>query len=601
MYAVSEALRMLSKFLLVFLLCFFHIFVVAQTQSAVKKSEQDEKLIKTAISFLRETSADVDRMRSIENRLSFGSELASLMWFHDEKSARAMYDTAINDFKLLLANVDAQLNSAAMSADGEDMGFSLFGPGRSIAERKIRIAMMVRQQIALSLVEHDPDMAYSFFYETAAIVSNPQFRRSNEESDRLFETQLVNAIAEKDAANAVKYGKASLKDGIDGNHIELLKKIYRKDAEKGVEFGQAIFSKVKADSKSVKGGWIFYSLLTYGAENLAASKKPDAKKPIFSQGDLSSMADVFAQTLLGSPDNDEDESFGNMMYVQEIEKFSPARGAQLRSKYRLQGEHGNFNLVANAMNTAGSAANMAANMMANSNSAAGARVANEQAKAEREKELAESMKMLAKSLSKEEREKIVDRARTIVAQTKGAEAKIAGLSLLAAQVAKTGDMELADEIMRDADRLVNPFPKNYRDYLLSWLLAGGYAEANPAKAFPLLESTILRANDTIAAFAKVAEFIDVNEEMISDGEVQVGAFGGTMLRGMTRELGIANTTLVSLAKADFAKTKAITESFDRIEVRVLAKMLVLRALLDEKKPKALVLPAGEAESTVSQE
>ena len=74
-----------------------------------------------------------------------------------------------------------------------------------------------------------------------------------------------------------------------------------------------------------------------------------------------------------------------------------------------------------------------------------------------------------------------------------------------------------------------------------------------------------------------------------------------MLRGMTRELGIANTTLVSLAKADFAKTKAITESFDRIEVRVLAKMLVLRALLDEKKPKALVPPAGEAESTVSQE
>ena len=52
------------------------------------------------------------------------------------------------------------------------------------------------------------------------------------------------------------------------------------------------------------------------------------------------------------------------------------------------------------------------------------------------------------------------------------------------------------------------------------MLAGGYAEVNPDKAFPLLESTILRANDTISAFVKVAEFIDVNEEIIADGEVQ---------------------------------------------------------------------------------
>ena len=36
---------------------------------------------------------------------------------------------------------------------------------------------------------------------------------------------------------------------------------------------------------------------------------------------------------------------------------------------------------------------------------------------------------------------------------------------------------------------------------------------------------------------KVAEFIDVNDEMIDDGEVQVGMFGGSMIRGMTSELG----------------------------------------------------------------
>ena len=46
------------------------------------------------------------------------------------------------------------------------------------------------------------------------------------------------------------------------------------------------------------------------------------------------------------------------------------------------------------------------------------------------------------------------------------------------------------------------------------MLASGYAEADPDKAFPLLEDTILRVNDTLAAFIKVGEFIDVAGEMI---------------------------------------------------------------------------------------
>ena len=107
---------------------------------------------------------------------------------------------------------------------------------------------------------------------------------------------------------------------------------------------------------------------------------------------------------------------------------------------------------------------------------------------------------------------------------------VIGLGLLAAQVSKLGDKELATEIMREAEALVNPAPKNYQDFLLTWMLASGYANADPEKAFPLLEETIGRANETLGAFIKVGEFIDVAEEMVQDGEVQVGAFGGQMVR-----------------------------------------------------------------------
>jgi len=80
----------------------------------------------------------------------------------------------------------------------------------------------------------------------------------------------------------------------------------------------------------------------------------------------------------------------------------------------------------------------------------------------------------------------------------------------------------------------------------------------------------------------------LNEDIMSDGELQVGAFGGSMVREVTRELAGADSTLQTLAKTDFDKMKGVTDRFDRPEVRVLAKMMVLRAVLGNKQPAAPV-------------
>jgi hypothetical protein len=126
--------------------------------------------------------------------------------------------------------------------------------------------------------------------------------------------------------------------------------------------------------------------------------------------------------------------------------------------------------------------------------------------------------------------------------------------------------------------------------MLLWMLASGYAESDPDKAFPILEETIGRANELLSALVKLGEFIDVNEDFIVDGEVQVGAFGGQMVRGMTKELNMADSLIDRLAKADFDKTKTLTTRFDRTEIRVLAKMMVLRAVLSSKE----ATPAAES-------
>lgn len=577
---------MIRKLLFLVILALFTHPLLAQTVAEKKDpAEEKARLQKEAVEFLRDTMSDVSNMRSLENRISFASEMAGLMWFHDEREARSMFASVVSDFKELLMRYDQQMNSLGPAADGEEpyYGGPLADmPDRTRMMRKFSTAMAVRQQIAMSIAEHDAEMGFSFYNDSLNVISNPEARKQMEDRDGYFQYQLMAQIAETNAAKSAQFATKSLEKGLHYQHVELLKKIYNKDPEKGSEFAAALLSRAKTEKIDSSDLQILHSLLDYGAENYEAAKKPEGKKAVYSQQDLRDLSEVFAQAIL---QQDSVESYSVEHYADDIEKFSPSRAVQIRAKFKRRNANSNSMYygsnsayaAATAANAAGNAVNAAAN-----NGRSKERMEREEA----ERKLMEDVANIGTGeLPKEQREKVIVEARKILMQTPSREKKIGGLSMLAAQVAKAGDKELAASIMRDAQGLLNPQPKNYQDFILTWMLAAGYAEADPEKAFPLLEETIYRANDTISAFVKVGEFIDVAEEMIQDGEVQVGAFGGQMVRGMTKELGVADATIRSLVKADFKKTTDLTAKFDRPEVRILAKMMVLRAVLGDKGDK----------------
>ncbi len=560
-------------------------FSSAQVTAEKKPTDDPEKLKKDAVAFLRETMADVNNLRTLENRISFSAELASLMWFHDEKEAKAMYLAAFGDFKELLIQYDMQMNRLGEPGEDDEYRGGMFADvsDRSGISRRFQTALMVRQQIVMSLAEHDAELAFSFYYDSLQALTNPEFRKQMESRDQSFEIQLMTQIAKTNAAKATQFAIKAIEKGVTYQHLELLKKIYEKDADKGAEFAAAILGRLKSDKLETSKYWVLSSFMNITGDALDNSKKEGGRKPLLSQQELRDLADVFAQAILN---NTSDEASGGLQYADQIEKYNPSRATQIRAKFRKRNSNMNSSGYAyNGANRAANAIAMASNSMANSNSGRYQRETEERERAQ--KEIQENIGKLAnKQLPKEEREKIITQARKILLQTPGKDKKILGLSALAAQVAKMGDKELASEIMKDAQNLINPQPKNYQDFILTWMLVSGYAEADPDKAFPLLEDTIMRINETLSAFVKVGEFIDVAGEMIDDGEVQVGAFGGSMIRGLTSELGMADATLRTLAKADFTKTKNLTSRFDRSEVRILAKMMILRAVLGEgKRPK----------------
>lgn len=566
---------MKMRLLLVAILFSLSVDPLFSQTSAEDQAEKQARIQTEAIAFLRETMAEASNMRSMENRISFTSDLAALMWYHDEREARNMFIGAISDFRSLLAGYDNRMNSFGIE-NGE--GFDGGGPfavgeqsERMLTMRKFRVAMSVRQQIATSVAEHDPDMAFNFLTETVGALTNPQFREQMESSSKYFEQQLLTQIAERDPAKAGDLAAQSLAEGVNYLHVELLKRIYKKNADAGVKFGSRVLSSFKSAGPEKVQDFVMLALLSFGEETLAASRKEGGKTPVFTDVELREIAEIGAQVIL-SANNVVDPGHA-LNVASAIESALPARAAQIRAKYKpptIDRPAGSVNSGSGVVTTSGSGSAPAINAEANT-------------RREAEEKLASDIQNLAnRQLPAEERQRIVSQARQYMMSDGSREKKIVGLNMLAAQVAKAGDIELAREIMRDVEGLVNPYPKHYQDFLMTWMVIAGHAEADPERAFVMLEGAVYRANELISAFVKVGEFIDVAGEMIVDGEVQVGAFGGGMVQGLSKQLGFAEPTIATLVQADFAKTRAITNRFDRPEVRVLAKMLVLRSILAKK-------------------
>ena len=608
--------RTILKFQKLFTLVLIFAFIqtgFAQSATPKTPAEAEADFKKEVVVFLRETASEVGSLRSPENRISFTAELAALMWFNDEKESRTMYLSVISDFKQLLGQYDAQLNMIESSPEaGGDFGGGSFIFGddseKGKLSRKLRMAMTVRQEIANSMAEHDPQMAFDFFYDSLSAITNVDRRKEYEAQDKYLETKLLNEIAEHNAAKAAELGRKSLaKEGVNFQHLDLLKKIYAKDADKGAEFGDDITRRLKDLSGGEENIYLLSSALRAGIPNFESVKKEGGKKPMFSEQNLRDLSEILARRLLEStPEAD----LAPMSYVDAVEKFAPSRAVQIRAKYG-KGTGDGTGMGVGRGNVMVTTVSLPPPSSANSNVNTSSRgtsygtnqprpdkdAAAAELKRKAEEQLMKDVENLGtRQLPKEERDKIVAQARKIVSEMGSKDQKIMALSMLAAQVAKAGDKDLAGEIMKDTAAMVNPQPKNYKDFILVWMLASGYAEADPDKAFPLLDDAIFRLNDTITGVVKIAEFLDVAGEIVDDGEVQVGAFGGSMMREITRGLGVVDGTLRSLAKADLVKTKAMTNRFDRPEVRVLAKMLVLRAVMGEKKPTAdTTLPDPEIE------
>lgn len=565
--------------------------VLCQLPAMKTATDANEELKKQAVELLRETRVEIDGLRLVENRISFSSELASMLWPNDEREARILYASVINDFRQLIGHLDSQMNMLPPKSPDEPENYNPMSMADSNDRVKLiakfRVANNVRQALAMSMADRDPELALNFFYDSFTAVSNPELRKSIAANDASLEQQLLARVAATDPTKAAQLAKKSLEKGFNAQQIDLLKKLYAQDIDKAIELGDSYLSRIKGERPETLDLAAVSALLRYGTQQLDQSRTLTGPRGIYSDAQLRELAETLAQAVLARP---QDAPIPLANYARDVERFQPGRAVQIRNKAQSRttmtrpGGSPPPPVARPPVNTGGSGMGNAAN------AAEAARIQREQ---QEKRALDDVMRLTSAKLPNDQREKIITQARRSLLALPGKDKKVTGLSLLATQVNKLGDKDLAAEIMRDAASFVNPQPRNYQEFILSWLLAAGYSSTDTDRSFAILEDTVNRSNEVVDAAVRIAEFMDTNEEVIIDGELQLGGFGagGSMVRNLTNTLVGFDTAINLLSKADFQKTRDLTNRFSRPELRILAKMLILRAVLGKQQAKPAAKPA----------
>ena len=305
--------------------------------------------------------------------------------------------------------------------------------------------MAVRKQIAMSLAEHAPDLAYNFFYDSLNSMTNAKLRKQAQQSDKYFECQLMQQIAKTRCRQRRRNTAKNRSSAASiSSHIELLKKIYAKDADKGIEFGAAILSRLKSEHGRIKERIFLRQLAFVWRRATWRNRKRQAAK----SRSISAMICGISPSCLRQDILDGDESTTWILattIAEQIEKYAPGRAAQIRAKFTTP-ETASANsveivTVANMSTIARVRVSVARTSNASPDANALRRADEErEARETAEKNMMEDINGLGnKELPKEERDKVIAESRKIISQTPGKDKKIVALSLLAAQVAHAGE------------------------------------------------------------------------------------------------------------------------------------------------------------------
>jgi hypothetical protein len=574
-------------------LCCLVVIVVAVAVPARafqkdKEADEQKELDKKTLVLLNDMAAGAWGLKLPENRLFIMSNAADLMWPTDEKRARTIYWDALNTLSLMTPPV----RRSAQKLSQEE---------RIKIVQSYLAAFELRQKLLQHAAKRDAQLALDMLRASRPVTPRnllPQFTLPD---DLQLEQAIAAELAARDPAQALQIARQSLAKGISYELLNILQRLNNVDSEKGSQFAGEIIAKLGTIDLATD-----YHGAMIGVQLLHLSRKPDPDQKAFlgsasgggkalnlddeQKRDLVVMLTDVALSATVAPH----VVWQVFQIMREIEQFYPERGEALAKKVATfnrnvggapRGENSYDSVISREALDALQRYLGMPDRPISLYEAAIAAVA--QGKSDwfrdlinKEVKSAETKAQLLDLVDSEEislaaYRKQFDRMRELLPNIRDKVQRARAMGELALMLHEKGEKEEAVSLLDEAASLIKTDLKDDKQTNALMTLMCAYAVIDPPKAFALAERTVDRANSQISLLLlldKVARSgaVKKNEILLEQPQLMTMDF-------LVFKYGKG---VAALAKADFVRTRALAERFDRNELRLMAQLFILRGLLD---------------------
>jgi len=565
---------------------------LTEKEKQEKEAERKQQLEKKAYGLVEEIAAGALSLKLPENRVYLLAAAAELLWDHDQPRARSLFWDASNTLMLMVPPPRAEDKSAKPAPQNREEAQALY-----------YALSALKQELLTRVARRDPQLALELLRSSRlqlVIPANESARGFGIPDDVTLEQQIAAEGAAHDPQRALQIARESLSKGLSFRALELLYKLNQKDGEVASKFAGDVIDKLRARNLAADpaGGSIAVSLLNISREpTVAPEKLPGGWRPLKLDKDQKrDLVDMITNAALtGSAKTDLLYDLDDVM--PEIQEFAPERVALLQRKIasfnqtlnkeqRLSHEY--YSLVRNGTpeeilklaNTAGDRERQSMQQQA-----VAIAVTRGRADALREfinREVEESQrKSLRDALDTEEIDGAAysgdsESLQKLLPKIGRKEERARAMTMMALALEKKGDHDEAVKLLDEAQTMIKTDlnSETQTNALLS--LVGAYALVEPAKAFVIIERTIDRANEQIARLILLDKLW--KSGAIKKGEIKMQNSGVMPVEFAVFKYGKG---VVALANADFDRTRAAADRFERNELRLMFRLLVAQALLQK--------------------
>ncbi len=568
------------------------------------KAKQRQELEKKTVAFLNDVASAAWTLKTVENRTFVMTNAADLLWSYDQKRARSLYWDVLN-----ILNSTPELRPAKEELDKAEL--------QKLSQAYFRVYMM-RQQIVRQVAQRDAQLALDMLRATRQVLPR-QLAEMGVANEQQLEQEIATEVAARDPAQALQLARESLAKGFSFELMNLLQRLNHKDSEKALLFAGEIISKLRSVNLATDiRAPVIASQLLYlsrrGSDKAVnqlsgPSGSYDAKRVALSDEQRRDLTDSLTSAALTMSANS--YLLHEILNVTpEIDEFFPERRAPLERKLasfnetltKEQREQEVYNTLirrGDAEELMRRAANASDDeRLSLYRQAAIIAVGRGQTDSFRDsvarevKDNDEQQKILdaldAEEIDATAGRRQLDNLQKLIPKIHRKEERARAMCELALLLKEKGEDTAAASLVDDAATLIKADLKSETQTNALLMLLSVYALVDPPKAFALAERTIDQANKQISTLMLLDRVI--KSGAIKKGEVLLDQAGLLPLNFLVFKYGKG---VAALANADFNRTRALADRFDRSELRLMARLLIIKAILQP------VYPSGEPVPVVS--